>query len=228
MYGSFKIKKHFLLLLLIILSIVIPVGETAFVSANNEMIDDCFLNPDNCSDGPVHEEGEQEEEKTPLTGGQGLTLWDYLKMLFALIFVLGLLLFVLKFINKKSHNYQQNSLVRNIGGVNLGAQKSVQLIQIGKSIYVLGVGEDVQLIKEIENPEEIEQIITNFNERQSLSVTSPYITELVKKLNGRIRKSNEVEEKQQSFGDIFNSKLSDIKKHRQNELEKWKEKERDK
>ncbi|CAM5186720.1 hypothetical protein UACE39S_04674 [Ureibacillus acetophenoni] len=53
-------------------------------------------------------------------------------MLFALLFVLGLLMFVLKFINKRSLNYQQNSLVRNIGGVSLGAQKSVQLIQIGE------------------------------------------------------------------------------------------------
>lgn len=226
MYDFLR-KRWFLLLFFVIISLVVPAQDLVFAESNN--VTDNWLKEQDSKDSNQSEPAQTNNtEETQLTGGQGLSFWDYLKMLFALIFVLGLLLFVLKFINKKSHSYQQNSLVRNIGGVNLGAQKSVQLIQIGNSIYVVGVGEDVQLIKEIENPEEIEQIIANFDERQSFSVTSPYITELVKKLNVKMRKTNEVEEKQQSFGDIFNNKLSDIKKHRQNELEKWKEKERDK
>ncbi len=226
MYDSLKFKKWFLLIFFIIFSIVVPTQETAFASTNNQMIsNECLQDPDNCQDETPTTEA---QEKPELTEGQGLGIWDYLKMLFALLFVLALLIFVLKFINKRSLNYQQNSLVRNIGGVNLGAQKSVQLVQIGKSIFVVGVGEDVQLIKEIENPEEIEQIINNFNERQTLAGTSPYISELVKKLKSKMKNTEVTEHKQKSFGEILNNKLSDIKKNRRDELEKWKEKERDK
>ncbi len=224
MYGFFKDKQRFFILLFIIISIVVPTYDSTPVSANQMISDIYSQDQDNNQDDPVQED---KQEETPLTVGQGLTFWDYLKMLFALLFVLALLLFVLKFINKKSRNYQQNSLVRNIGGVHLGAQKSVQLIQIGNAIYVVGVGEDVQLIKEIDNPEEIEKLINDFNERQSFSVTSPYFVELVKKLNTRMKKTDE-EVKQTSFGEILNQRLSDIKTNRKNELEKWKEKERDK
>ncbi len=228
MYVFSKMKWQFLLLVLVIITFVVPSQSTAYATSTNKMVtNECLQNPENCQDEPTQTNEENSEGKQ-LTSGQGLTIWDYLKMLFALLFVLALLLFVLKFINKKSQNYGQNSLVRNIGGVNLGSQKSVQLIQIGKSIYIVGVGEDVQLIKEIENPEEIEQIITNFNERQTIVGTSPYITELSKKLINKLKKTDEVEQKQQSFGEIFNNKLTDIKKKRQNDLDNWKEKERDK
>ncbi len=64
--------------------------------------------------------------------------------------MLGILIFVLRFLNKRNQNYQQNSVIRNLGGHSVGAQKSVQLLQIGNQIYVVGVGEDVQLLKEID------------------------------------------------------------------------------
>ncbi|MFY3793394.1 flagellar biosynthetic protein FliO [Ureibacillus sp. MALMAid1270] len=231
MHEFFK-TKQFLLIFLILVSIVVPTGETAIAHASNQMISDEYLQNQNKDDQDTTEEGEpvqdNEQENGKLATGEGLNLWDYMKMLFALLFVLGLLMFVLKFINKRSLNYQQNSLVRNIGGVSLGAQKSVQLIQIGKSIYVVGVGEDVQLIKEIDSPEDVEQIINNFNEKQSFTSTTPYIAELVKKVTSKLKNSEVTEQQQKSFGEIFNHKLADIKKNRQNELEKWKEKERDK
>ena len=35
------------------------------------------------------------------TSSVGLTFWDFVKMIFATVFVVGLLYFVLKFVNKK-------------------------------------------------------------------------------------------------------------------------------
>ncbi len=105
-------------------------------------------------------------------------LWEYIKVLLSLVFVLGLLIFVLRFLNKRNQNYQQNSIIRNLGGHSVGAQKSVQLLHIGNQIYVVGVGEDVQLLKEITDPEEIEQMIAIYNEKYSHTSTSPYIAEL--------------------------------------------------
>ena len=61
----------------------------------------------------------------------GMGLWEYIKVLLSLVFVLGILIFVLTFLNKRNQNYQQNSIIRNIGGHSVGAQKSVQLLHIG-------------------------------------------------------------------------------------------------
>nr|WP_106784216.1 flagellar biosynthetic protein FliO [Lysinibacillus timonensis] len=226
MHGLFKLKVWVLSVFFVIITFVAPVQLTANASQNNQMITNEYLQ------NPVNDQDESptqtiDDENTQLAGGQGLGAWDYIKMLLSLIFVLALLLFVLKFINKKSSNYQQNNNVRNLGGITLGSQKSVQLLQIGQSIYIVGVGENIQLIKELSNQDEIEQLINNFNDRQTFVATTPYIAELFKKL--KLNKNQQAsEQSQSSFGELFNNQLSDIKKERRDELEKWMEKEHDK
>ncbi|WP_400194416.1 flagellar biosynthetic protein FliO [Lysinibacillus telephonicus] len=197
--------------------------DTTLASQKSPMVsDECLKNPDSCPETLPAADQEKSD-----SAAVGLGPWDYIKMLFALIFVLALLLFVLKFINKKSMNYQQNSLVRNIGGISVGAQKSIQLLHIGDKLYIVGVGDNVQLIKEINDPDEVQQLVAFYNEKQSFGATTPYILELLKKL-----KPNQIESESKqddsNFGDIFNKRLLDIKKERQHELEKWKEKEKDK
>lgn len=45
--------------------------------------------------------------------------------------------------------------IRTLGGVPLGPNKSVQLLEIGRTVYVVGIGEDVRLIDKIRDPDEI-------------------------------------------------------------------------
>ena len=199
----------------------------AYAAKGSQSITDCWQNPEaeGCEDtNPAV------EEENSTSSAVGLGIWDYMKMLFSLIFVLALLIIVLKFLNKKSAGYQQNSVVRNIGGISVGAQKSVQMLHIGDKLYIVGVGDDVQLIKEIDNPEEIERLLEIYNEKQSFAVsTTPYILDLVKKLRGT-KTEVETEDKQSSenFGEMFNKRLTELTKTRKSELDKWKEKERDK
>ncbi|MGM9951523.1 MAG: flagellar biosynthetic protein FliO [Lysinibacillus sp.] len=150
--------------------------------------------------------------------------WEYIKIFLALLFVLGLLLFVLRFLNKRNMNYQQNSLIQNLGGQSVGTQKSVQLLQIGSKVYVVGVGEDVQLLQVIADPEEIEQILALYNERGGNTTVSPYIIELFNKM----RVKGPAEKTQANFSDMLDKRLSQIKQERSEELERWKEKESDK
>ncbi|WP_161946596.1 flagellar biosynthetic protein FliO [Ureibacillus xyleni] len=189
-------------------------------SNNNQMIsNECLQNPSDCEDIQPAAENAQ-------TAAVGLGMWDYVKMLFSLIFVLAILIFVLKFLNKKSNNYQQNRLVRNVGGITVGSQKSVQILHIGDKLYIVGVGEDVQLLKEIHDADEVQQLLEQYNEKQSLVNTTPYILDVFKKFNPKFSKT-EKDESKTDFGEILNKKIADIKHERQNELEKWKEKERD-
>ena len=45
--------------------------------------------------------------------------------------------------------------MKNMGGISLGQHKSIQLVVIGETYYLIGVGDDISLLKEITDPEEI-------------------------------------------------------------------------
>ena len=56
------------------------------------------------------------------TSSVGLTIWDFVKMIFATVFVVGLLYFVLKFVNKKGRLFKSTQLIENLGGTALGCK----------------------------------------------------------------------------------------------------------
>ena len=89
----------------------------------------------------------------------GSSVGDYIKTLFALVFVLGLLFGLLKFVNRKNKLYDKNRLMKNMGGISLGQHKSIQLVVIGESYYLIGVGDDIRLLKEITDPDEIDKLV---------------------------------------------------------------------
>ena len=48
--------------------------------------------------------------------------------------------------------------MKNMGGISLGQHKSIQLVVIGESYYLIGVGDDIRLLKEITDPDEIDKL----------------------------------------------------------------------
>ncbi|RHW39634.1 flagellar protein [Lysinibacillus yapensis] len=221
MNGKHLKKWHLVFAFLIAFIFFAP----SFADAANgsQSVTECWQNPD--AEGCEDTTPAVEEENASSTVGLGI--WDYLKMLLTLVFVLALLIFVLKFLSKKSASYQQNSVIRNIGGISVGSQKSIQLLHIGDKLYIVGVGEDVQLIKEINDPTEVQDLLDTYQEKQTMA-TSPYIMELLNKLKSPNKEESNDTEKSANFGDMFKKRLTDIQKTRQHELEKWKEKEKDK
>ena len=55
--------------------------------------------------------------------------------------------------------------MKNMGGISLGQHKSIQLVVIGESYYLIGVGDDIRLLKEITDPAEIDKLIEFYEER---------------------------------------------------------------
>ena len=202
-----------------------PISNGTFAMVSN-VYENCNENPEVCSEENISEDNATDgEAETTESASDSIGFLDYIQVLIALVFVLGLLLFILKYLNKRNSNYQQNAVVKNIGGLSVGQQKSVQLLLIGKSVYVVGVGDNIQLLKEIDSEEEIEQLLSQTESNQNMMKTSPYIAELFKKFS----KKNRPEDISNSpkFNDMFNEKIGEIKKQRSNELERWKERERD-
>lgn len=220
-----RLIQVFIVVLLCNVLLNVAPEKVALANTNSNVVDDEYLqnlNKDKKDTPTVSDEKSKNEETV------GLTFFDYVKTLFFLIVVLAILIYVLKFIGKKSASYQQNSIVKNLGGTSLGAQKSVQLIRIGDKIYVIGVGDDVQLIKEITDPNEVEEILNQYNERQTISTSAPKLLDAAKNLLNSTKKDDSLTNENNDFGNIFKKKIADITKERHSELEKWKEKERDK
>lgn len=223
MTGKHLVRLH-LVFAFVMIAFTVLAPTFAQASQGSTTVTECWQNPD--AEGCEDTTPAIEEENAPSKVGLGI--WDYLRMLFTLAFVLALLILVLKFLNKKSANYQQNSVVRNIGGISVGSQKSVQLLYIGDKLYIVGVGDDVQLIKEITDPEEVQQLMEQYQEKQAMSNATPYVMELLQKWKRTKRQESKKTENNTNFRDMLNKRLTDIQKTRQHELEKWKEKEKDK
>ena len=109
------------------------------------------------------------EDRRPNKTAVGLSAWDYIKTLFALVFVVGLLFGLLKFVNRKNRMYDKNRLMKNMGGISLGQHKSIQLVVIGETYYLIGVGDDIRLLKEITDPEEIDKLKSFYEEVETNS-----------------------------------------------------------
>ncbi|WP_052344212.1 flagellar biosynthetic protein FliO [Bacillus ndiopicus] len=219
MLKNKSLHAYFFVVLLVLITVFSP--TEAYAAQDGYVIDNLKKNPS--SNDTNTETDAVLNESTPASDSFGL--WSYVKVLFALILVLALLIGVLRFLNKRNIKYQQNSVVRNIGGLSVGAQKSVQIIQVGNRLYMIGVGENVQLLKELSDEEEIEQILGYYEDKQLTMSTVPHIVELFTKKSEQKQKT---EQQAETFGNIFDKKLSEIKKERSNRLEQWKEKEHDK
>lgn len=87
--------------------------------------------------------------------------WAVVKMIGALIVVLILLGLALRGL-KKVQGFRgiTPGSIQVIGGVSLGSRRSLLLVKIGSSLYVLGSTEgSLTLLKSIDDPEEIRKIV---------------------------------------------------------------------
>lgn len=106
--------------------------------------------------------------------------------------------------------------MENLGGTGLGANRSVQLVKVGGRILVVGVGENIQLLKEIDDPKEYEQLLKDHNDKIDQMIQPG---EFAMKLKNKWLKKSESETA--SFSAEFKNQLdqmSDSRKRLLNEL----------
>jgi len=157
----------------------------------------------------------------------GSSAGDYIKTLFALVFVLGLLFGLLKFVNRKNKLYDKNRLMKNMGGISLGQHKSIQLVVIGESYYLIGVGDDIRLLKEITDSDEIDKLVEFYAGDTSTEIASGMLNRILAKVAGKSKKDlNPKAEETTDFGTVFKSQLEEMKEDRKRHISRLTEKER--
>lgn len=196
--------KRILFLTLLSLAIVFaPFKQTTSLAAqSNPSIQDCIDKPKLCDDNTKKDK----QQEIPALKSSKLTFFDYVKMIFSFAIVIGLLYLVLNWIKRNGTTFNKNSLVTSLGGTSVGSNKSVQLIKIGNSVYVVGVGENVTLLKEINNPEEIQTIDEKVEQRNQVDMK-------VSKLFGKAIKieRNQFDSPKDSFKNLFQQQIQSIK-----------------
>lgn len=83
----------------------------------------------------------------------------FLQLVVALLVVLGLIYLLYHFVARRTGRFREGGLLKNLGGVSVGPNRSVQLIRLENEVLVVGVGESVRLLKEITDPKIIESLV---------------------------------------------------------------------
>lgn len=108
------------------------------------------------SDAPA---GEEQPAAIPGTDS-GNMLGYFVQVIFSLGFIIVLIYFLLRFLGKRQIGQTQGP-IKIISAAPLGNGKTLQVILIGERLYIVGVGENVQLLKEIPPGEEADVILAD-------------------------------------------------------------------
>lgn len=141
-------------------------------------------------------------------------------VLFVLILIIVLIVYLIRFLSKRNQSWFSNRSVRILGGVGLGPNKSLQLVEVGSSVYLIGVGEDIRLVDKISDSEEVEQILAALEQEASLQ--RGQIAPLIAKIVDKLRRNNAAQqqpEEETSFHEMFEFKLRQMQ-NRKDKLEK--------
>ncbi len=203
---------------------LISTQQIAFAEQLNNSVKDCLQHPEKCQDSN-NPAAKQSVSQKDTAGQVGITIWDFVRMILATVFVVALLYFLLKFINKKSRNFKSTQLVENLGGTVLGANRSVQIVKIANRLFIIGVGENVQLLKEIDDPNEREQILTDYNNKlEQLVQPSDIVTKVIEKT----KKWQAPKKEDAAFTSLFKAQLDELSNGRKKLFEEMEQKGSDK
>ncbi|MFD2613015.1 flagellar biosynthetic protein FliO [Paenibacillus gansuensis] len=135
---------------------------------------------------------------------------NFFRVIFVLVLIVGLIVLLIRYLGQKNRGWMVNRSIKTLGGIPLGQHKSIQLVEIGSSIYVVGVGEDIRLLEKIQDPEEVEHILSSFrnpagfNGNAAASALSDWIGSWKRK------KPQQDEELEASFQDVFYQKMQQL------------------
>ncbi|MFC3797796.1 flagellar biosynthetic protein FliO [Cohnella sp. GCM10012308] len=108
--------------------------------------------------------------------------WEMLWVLLVLLLMVGGIILLLRFVGRRNRGWWANRSLRSLGGLTLGANKSMQVVEWNNRIYVLGVGENVQLLESITDPDVVAALIAQYdNVEASRPAVPPWLKQLLNK-----------------------------------------------
>lgn len=142
--------------------------------------------------------------------GNSNPLLSLLNVIFVLAVIVILIVLLIRFLGRRNQTLMSGRSIRTLGALGLGPNKSVQIVEIGGSIYVIGVGENISILDKITDPAEMELVVSSF-EDQAAGQTNflvPFLDKIKSKMRGEVP-SQEIELSESStFYETLQSKLA--------------------
>ncbi|AIQ18986.1 MULTISPECIES: flagellar biosynthetic protein FliO [Paenibacillus] len=142
--------------------------------------------------------------------GNSNPLLNLLNVIFVLAAIVILIVLLIRFLGRRNQTLMSGRSIRTLGALGLGPNKSVQIIEIGGSLYMIGVGENISMLDKITDPAEVALIISTFEEESSGQ--NNFLVPLISKIKAKVRgevPSQEIElSETSSFYETLQSKLA--------------------
>lgn len=199
------IKKITISICFLLIFLSAPFTSETFAKDAN--VTDCLKDETKCADDVAPTDLDADGAKDAEIKGNGSLILDLVKMVFALLLILTLIYVLLKFLNKRNKLFQQVRTLENLGGISVGPNKSIQIVRIGPKLYVVGVGENVEMLQEITDEDVKEEII------RGSDVSSQETGSLFK--NFLSKKSENETKPKREFKQLFSNELDKLKKNRE-------------
>ncbi|TVY10683.1 flagellar protein [Paenibacillus cremeus] len=151
------------------------------------------------------------ESPDKLTGGSPAnTFVMIVQVIFFLLLIIGIFFVIVKVISKKNA-FLTGRALRSLGGLPLGQNKSIQVVVIGKSLYIVGVGDNIQLLEKIEDESEVETLTEMMSAGAAFNGPSlESIGDWLKKFGKKPETEEEIE-MTASFQEVFQNKMQRMK-----------------
>ncbi|MFD1774384.1 flagellar biosynthetic protein FliO [Paenibacillus rhizophilus] len=141
--------------------------------------------------------------------GTGNYLLNLLNVIFVLAVIIVIIILLIRFLGRRNQTWMSGRSMRTLGAVGLGPGKSMQVIEVGGSLYLIGVGDNVSILDKITDPDEVAIIVSAFEEQSASG--SNFLIPLISKVRGRLRGEVQSQEmdlnETSSFYEMLQSKL---------------------
>lgn len=142
--------------------------------------------------------------------GTGNNLLNLFNVIFVLAVIIVLIVLLIRFLGRRNQTLMSGRSIRTLGALGLGPNKSIQIIELGGSLYLIGVGENISMLDKITDPAEVALIISAFEDQSSgqNNFLALSISKIRAKLRGEVP-SQEIElNETSSFYETLQSKLA--------------------
>jgi len=123
------------------------------------------------------------ESAEPL--GSNNTLLNLLNVIIVLALIVVLIVLLIRFLGRRNQSLMSGRSIRTLGAMGLGPNKSIQVIELGSSLYLIGVGEDISILDKVTDPAEVALIIEAFEDQSSSQ--NNFLTPLISKVRAKLR-----------------------------------------
>lgn len=197
-----------------VLCIMLFVIQTNNIYAEVKNVKDCFEENGECEELEKSSDEIVTNDSDTLVGNENIkptsVILNFIKMIFALLLVLALIYFILMFVKKRNRLFSNVQVLENLGGITVGANKSIQLVRIGNKVYLIGVGDNVEMLQEITD-EEVKLSLLE-REEEAFQPTS-FLQSLLQKNSMNRNKNKDVQESD-NFTNTLEMELKKLKDQR--------------